>query len=38
MALIPFKSTEKKGKASGKSIFSLALVLFSLLAWMCLFK
>ena len=38
MALIPFKSTEKQGKASSKSIFSLAFVLFSLIAWMCLFK
>lgn len=38
MALVPFKSTEKHGKASSKSIFSLALVMFSLIAWMCLFK
>jgi len=38
MALIPFKSTEKQGKANGKSIFSLALLMFSLVAWMCLFK
>ena len=38
MALIPFKSTEKKGKATSKSIVSLALVLFSLIAWMCVFK
>ena len=38
MALVPFKSTEKQGKASSKSIFSLALVLLSLIAWMCLFK
>ena len=38
MALIPFKSTEKKGKASSKSIFSLAILMFSLVAWMCLFK
>ena len=38
MALIPFKSTKKKGKANSKSIFSLALVMFSLVAWMCLFK
>tara|TARA_Y100001970_G_C13987860_1_gene726632 strand:- start:720 stop:866 length:147 start_codon:yes stop_codon:yes gene_type:complete len=38
MALIPFKSTEKKGKASSKSIFSLAIVMGALVAWMCLFK
>jgi len=38
MALIPFKSTEKKGKANSKSIFSLALLMFSLVAWMCLFR
>ena len=38
MALIPFKSTEKKGKANGKSIISLALLMFGLVAWMCLFK
>ena len=38
MALIPFKETKKKGKASSKSIFSLALVLLSLVAWMCVFK
>ncbi len=38
MALIPFKSTEKKGKANAKSIFSLALLMFSLVAWMCLFS
>ena len=38
MALIPFKTTEKKGKASSKSIVILALFMFSLVAWMCLFK
>ena len=38
MALLPFKATEKKGKASSKSIVSLALVLISLITWMCLFK
>ena len=38
MALIPFKTTEKQGKASSKSIFSLALVMTSLVVWMCLFK
>jgi len=30
MALIPFKSTEKQGKANSKSILSLALLMFSL--------
>jgi len=38
MALIPFKSTEKKGKANSKSIISLAILMFSLVAWMCLFR
>ena len=38
MALIPFKSTDKKGKAKSKSIFSLAILMFSLVAWMCLFR
>ena len=38
MALIPFKSTDKKGKANSKSIFSLAILMFALVAWMCLFK
>ena len=38
MALIPFKTTEKQGKASSKTIFSLALMMTSLVAWMCLFK
>jgi len=38
MALIPFKSTEKQGKANSKTILSLALLMFSLVAWMCLFK
>jgi len=38
MALIPFKTTEKQRKASIKSIFSLALVMTSLVVWMCLFK
>ena len=38
MALIPFKSTDKKGKANSKSIFSLAILMFSLVAWMCLFR
>ena len=33
-----FKSTYKKGKANSKSIFSLALLMFSLVAWMCFFK
>tara|TARA_B100000886_G_scaffold273757_1_gene197653 strand:+ start:430 stop:582 length:153 start_codon:yes stop_codon:yes gene_type:complete len=37
MALIPFKSTEKQGKANSKSIASLAILVFSLVAWMCLF-
>ena len=37
-ALIPFKSTEKQGKANSKSILSLALFMFSLVAWMCLFR
>ena len=38
MALIPFKSTEKQGKANSKSILSLALLMFLLVAWMCLFR
>ena len=38
MALIPFKTTKKQGKASSKTIFSLALMMISLVAWMCLFK
>ena len=38
MALFPFKSTEKQGKANSISIFSLALFMFSLVAWMCLFS
>ena len=38
MALIPFKSTEKQGKANSKSIISLAILMFSLVAWMCLFR
>ena len=38
MALIPFKSTEKQGKDNSKSIFSLALLMFSLVAWMCVFR
>ena len=38
MALIPFKTTEKQGKPNSKSIFSLALVMTSLVVWMCLFK
>ena len=32
------KSNEKKGKANSKSILSLALLMFSLVAWMCLFR
>ena len=38
MALIPFKTNEKQGKANSKSIFSLSLVMTSLVVWMCLFK
>ena len=38
MALIPFKTTEKQGKASTKTIISLSLLMTSLVAWMCLFK
>ncbi len=38
MALIPFKTTKNQGKASSKSIFSLALVITSLVVWMCLFQ
>ena len=38
MALIPFKTTEKQGKANSKTIYSLALMMTSLVAWMCLFK
>ena len=38
MALIPFKTTEKQGKASSKTIFSIALMMTSLVARICLFK
>tara|TARA_B100000945_G_scaffold174992_1_gene140337 strand:- start:1116 stop:1229 length:114 start_codon:yes stop_codon:yes gene_type:complete len=37
MALIPFKSTEKKGIAKAKSIISLALFLAGIVGWMCIF-
>ena len=38
MALIPFKSTNKKGKASGKSLFALAVFLFAVTGWALVFK
>tara|TARA_Y100001970_G_scaffold294164_1_gene447819 strand:- start:6120 stop:6236 length:117 start_codon:yes stop_codon:yes gene_type:complete len=38
MALIPFKTTDKSGKASGRSIIILGLVLFAIIGWMCAFK
>ena len=38
MALIPFKSTEKKGKANGKSLFALAVFLFAVTGWALVFK
>ena len=38
MALIPFKSTDKKGKANGKSLIALAIFLFAITAWALIFK
>ena len=38
MGLIPFKSTEKKGKASGKSLIALAIFLISITGWALVFK
>ena len=38
MGLIPFKSTEKKGKASTKSLFALAIFLISITGWALIFK
>tara|TARA_B100000900_G_scaffold334749_1_gene296126 strand:- start:834 stop:950 length:117 start_codon:yes stop_codon:yes gene_type:complete len=38
MALIPFKSTDKKGKASGKSLIALAIFLFAITGWALAFK
>ncbi len=38
MALIPFKSTDKKGKANGKSLFALAVFLFAVTGWALVFK
>ena len=38
MALIPFKSTEKQGKASGKSLIALAIFLFAVTGWALVFK
>ena len=38
MGLIPFKSTDKKGKASGKSLFALAIFLFAVTGWALIFK
>tara|TARA_Y100001978_G_scaffold148859_1_gene133916 strand:- start:423 stop:539 length:117 start_codon:yes stop_codon:yes gene_type:complete len=38
MALIPFKSTEKKGKASGKSLIALTIFLFAVTGWALIFK
>jgi len=38
MALFPFKTTEKQGKASGKSLFALAIFLFALTGWALVFK
>ena len=38
MGLIPFKSTEKKGKASGKSLIALTLFLISITGWALVFK
>tara|TARA_Y100000589_G_C26956263_1_gene548652 strand:- start:73 stop:189 length:117 start_codon:yes stop_codon:yes gene_type:complete len=38
MSLIPFKATDKKGKASGKSLFALAIFLFALTGWALVFK
>ena len=38
MGLIPFKSTEKKGKASGKSLVAFTLFLISITGWALVFK
>ena len=38
MALIPFKSTDKKGKASSKSLFALTVILFAVTGWALIFK
>ena len=38
MALIPFKSTDKKGKANSKSLFALAIFLFAVTGWALVFK
>tara|TARA_Y100000589_G_C26671611_1_gene434105 strand:- start:174 stop:290 length:117 start_codon:yes stop_codon:yes gene_type:complete len=38
MALIPFKATDKKGKASVKSLVALAICLFAITAWALVFK
>ena len=38
MGLIPFKSTDKKGKANGKSLFALAIFLFAVTGWALVFK
>jgi len=38
MGLIPFKSTDKKGKASGKSLIALAFFLISITGWALVFK
>tara|TARA_B100000945_G_C19847292_1_gene352299 strand:- start:185 stop:301 length:117 start_codon:yes stop_codon:yes gene_type:complete len=38
MGLIPFKSTEKKGKASGKSLIALSIFLIAITGWALIFK
>tara|TARA_Y100000589_G_C27050141_1_gene586944 strand:- start:718 stop:834 length:117 start_codon:yes stop_codon:yes gene_type:complete len=38
MGLIPFKSTEKKGKASGSSLIALTIVLIGITSWALIFK
>ena len=38
MGLIPFKSTDKKGKASGKSLLALTIVLIGITSWALIFK
>ena len=38
MGLFPFKTTDKKGKASGKSIIALAVFLIAITGWALAFK
>jgi len=38
MALIPFKSTNKKGKANSKSLIALTFFLFAITGWALIFK